>query len=356
MADTLGGGSGGPLKDVLPPTVAAKVAANPAAYPNLAAVLGQKQTKVTPRKPLDYLIAAAHPIVAAAAHMMMGRRSDRKANFFTGLASGGLDTLANEAGRGDRIKEANRQRQIEDILLQKTVRGAPISGVEPGTTTGVYKYPGTGETVPGIAPRPPNVPVHPKETREFTDKDGNKVQLEYDQAKQTWVPSMQESGQLDASGKPMRIPIVSPKQPDKPKVEFVYGSTLPDAKKGTDPDELFRVEEGKTPVGLGVYRRASEKVGLEGDRARAETKQVNQWAVKALADAHARAKPDATPEDIVDDATETFRKAAGTSKALAEKAPQVANAIRAMGRSVKSRDAATQALIDEILKQEKPKK
>jgi hypothetical protein len=342
MADTLGGGSGGALKDVLPPAVAAKVAANPTLYPNLAAVLGQKQTKVTPRKPLDYLIAAAHPFVAAAANMMMGNRSDRKMNFFTGLASGGLDTLAHEAGRTDRMKTADRLRQIEDILLQKTVRGAPISGVEPGTTTGVYKYPGTGETVPGIAPRPPNVPVHPKETREFTDKDGNKVQLEFDQAKQAWVPSMQESGQLDASGKPMRVPIVSPKQAEKPLRELRVGSDIAGAKKGSADDQYYWVEQGKKPVPSGLYRSVSDRPTREGDINRAEKHQVNKWAVKALADAHQRLGPKAKPEEYTNEAVETFRKAAGTSPELAQKSSDVATAIHTLGRNIKSGDELAQ--------------
>jgi len=326
----------------MPPDVAAKVTGNPAQYPNLAAVLGQKQTKVTPRKPLDYLIAAASPLISGLAQMAMShRRSDRKMNFFSGLAGGGLNSLVNEAERGDRMKAADRQRQIEDILLQKTVRGTPISGVDPGTGQPVYKYPGTGETVPGIGPQP-RAP-RAIETREVTDAQGNKIQQEYDPVKGVWKTSQMEAPS-ETPGQTKRVPFMSPKQAEKPLRELRVGSDVQGTKKGTADDQYYWVEQGKKPVASGLYRSLSDRPTREGDLNRAEKQQVNQWAVKALADSHTRLGPGKKPEEYVNDAVETFRKASGTSKDLASQAGPVSTVIRNVGRNVKSGDELAQLI------------
>lgn len=325
----------------MPPEVAAKVTANPTQYPNLAAVLGQKQTKVTPRKPLDYLLAAASPVIAGLANMGMAhRRSDRKMAFFSGLASGGLQSIENEASRPDRMKAADRQRQIEDILLQKTVRGTPISGVDPSTGQPVYKYPGTGESVPGIGPQP-RAP-RPVETREVTDKDGNKTLEQLDPTTGTWKAAQMEVPDTGKPGSTKRVPFTSPKQAEKPLRELRVGSDVAGAKKGTETDQYYWVEQGKDPVPSGLYRSLSDRPTREGDINRAEKHQANQWAVKALADAHNRLGPGKKPEDYANAATETFRQAAGTNKDLASKSSEVSTAIRNIGRSVKSEDELAQ--------------
>lgn len=332
-------GPQGPLADVLPPAVAAKVAANPGMYPNLAAILGQKQTKVNPLKPLDYLIAAAHPIVSGLANMMAGRRSDRKMNFLTALGGGALGSVENIASHPERMKAAQHERDIQNILLQHTLRGKPEPGINTDTGKPEYRF-NTGENMGNFGPVPHPTPVHPKETRTRKDAQGNEIQEEFDQTKQTWVPSMREETTTDASGKTttQRVPFVSPKQAEKPMRELRVGSDIAGAKKGTEDDQYYWLEQGKQPVASGLYRSMSDRPTREGDINRAEKHQVNQWAVKALADAHARAKPDAKPEEIVNDATETFRKAAGTSKALASKSSEVSSAIRDIGKNVRSQD------------------
>lgn len=332
----------------MPPDIAAKVVGNPSIYPNLSGILNSKQTKVPPRRPLDYLIAAASPLIAGFAQMAMSRRrSDRKANFFSGLAGGGLDVLENEVSRPERMQQAQRQQDIENILLQRKVRGTPLPGVIPGTETGVYQYPGTGETLPGIAPEPKTQPSI--ETRIRKDAQGNEIQEEYDRKKKVWVPSTRETTQPDASGNPttMRVPFVSPKQKPAPKRELKVGKDEQYTWVSDDPNVK--------PQGTGLYRPESDKPTREGDINRAEKHQVNQWAVKALADAHTRLGPKAKPEEYVNEAVETFRKASGTSDKLAEKSSEVATAIRAVGRSVKSEDELAQ-LVQALLNPQTPQK
>jgi hypothetical protein len=235
------------------------------------------------------------------------------------------------------MQQAQHERDIENILLQHTLRGKPEPGINTDSGKPEYRY-GTGETMGNFGPVPHATPVHPKETRERVDEQGNKIQEEFDQTKQVWVPSMREETATDASGKrtTRRVPFVSPKQKPAPKVEFRYGTTEPGGKKGSDEDQLYKIEEGKTPVPLGIYRPLSEKPTREADINRAEKHQVNQWAVKALADSHRRLGPGKKPEDYVNDATETFRKAAGSSKELAAKSSEVNSAIRTVGRNLKS--------------------
>jgi hypothetical protein len=327
------------LAGMLPPSIVAKVKADPTTYENLHRVMGGDQTKVPPRKPIDYLIAAASPMVAGLAQMMMSnRRSDRKGNFFAGLAGGGLQSLVSEAGRGDRVRSAQREKDIADLLLQQKVRGTPLEGQDPTTGKGVAVFPGTGEVIPGVSPVPKNAPAI--ETRTRKDEQGNEIQEEYDRSKQTWVPSMREETTKDASGKltTTRVPFKTPKQPDKPQREFRAGSDIPGAKKGTEDDQYYFVEPGKAPVASGLYRSASDRPTREGDINREEKHQVNQWAVKALAASHEKLGPKAKPEEYANDAVETFRKAAGTSPELAKKASEVATAIHTLGRNIRSGD------------------
>ncbi len=337
--DSIGGG-GGPAGGGLPPAIAAKVAANPQMYPAMAAILGRQQSKVTPRKPLDYLIAAASPLVAGLAQMMMShRRSDRAGNFFAGLAGGGLNSVINEAGRGDRIKEANRQRMIEDILLQKKLRGTPVGGVD--TETGAPKFEfETGETLPGIGKMPPaGSQAVPKS--EYTDAEGNKHQLQLDRPSKTWVPSQMQT--TDASGKKQMMPIVSPKQKLPPIRKIITGSKLPNKRKGSDADKMFLYTEGQEPVWTGLYDTSA----AHGGRAQAEKEQANQYAIKALQAAHDELGKDGkkhNPEEYANLATELFRQASGTSKQLAGIASPVSTAIRNVGKSVKSEDELKQLL------------
>lgn len=326
----------------MPPEIAAKVVGNPASYPNLAAILGGKQTKVPPRRPLDYLIAAASPLISGFAQMAMSRRrQDRKANFFSGLAQGGLGVLQNEATRTQRMQQAQREKDIQDILLQKTVRGNPIAGVDPDGKP-VYVYGGTGETLPGIAPEPktpPNV-----ETRERKDANGNTILEQFDRKRGVWIPAVREETAQDATGKTItsRVPFVTPKQKPQPKRELKVGSDVQGGKKNDEEYYWVSDDPNQKPQPTGLFRAASDRPTREGDINRAERNQINQWAVKALADSHQRLGPGKKPEEYVNDAVETFRQAAGTSKDLASKASEVTNAIRTTGRSVKSGDELAQ--------------
>lgn len=322
----------------MPPDVAAKVTGNPGMYPNLAAILGGKQTKVPPRKPLDYLIAAASPLANAFASMMMThRRSDRKGAFFSGLASGGINTLANEASRPERMRQAQREKDIQDILLQQKLRGTPTSGVDPNTGKPKFQYQ-TGETVQGIVPEP-KAP-HPVETRNVKDAQGNEIQQEYDPVKKTWVTSTREVTAPDTTGKQVtqRVPFMTPKQKPAAKRELKVGSDVPGGKKNDEQYYWVSDQPNEKPQPSGLFRAASDRPTREGDINRAEKHQVNQWAVKALADSHKRLGPKAKPEEYANAAVETFRQAAGTSPELASKASEVATAIHTLGRNIKSGD------------------
>jgi len=130
----------------------------------------------------------------------------------------------------------------------------------------------------------------------------------------------------------------------QPLRELRVGSDVQGTKKGTGDDQYYWVEQGKKPVPSGLYRSTSDKPTREGDINRAEKHQVNQWAVKALADSHTRLGPGKKPEEYANDAVETFRKASGTSKDLAAKSSEVSTAIRNIGRNVKTSDELAQLI------------
>lgn len=334
---------------------------------------------VKKRTPLDYLMMAASPVVSGLVQSLLAQRHRGRA-FAAGALQTGFGEAASELERPERIKALQHQRDIENILLQKNVRGTPIQGVDK-SGQGVTMYPGTQEVIPGIGPQPrvarvpkivtqrdatgnetpyevndkgeatpitvqqgnTRVPMVSQakpekvETRETTNEDGTKTLQEYDPKKKVWKAATQET--TDAQGNTVQKPVISQREPMR---ELRVGSELPGKKKGTVDDQFYWVEQGKPPVASGLYRSASDRPTREGDINRSEKKQVNQWAIKTLQDSKARLTRDPkkppTPEEIVNDAVKTFQEASGSSKVLAGKASEVSTAIRTIGRSVKSND------------------
>src|SRR5204862_647072 len=127
-------------------------------------------------------------------------------------------------------------------------------------------------------------------------------------------------------------------------VEFQWGTAKSDSKRSQDNEQLFRVEEGKEPTPFNMFRPRTDHLARVEDIKRADEQQVNQWAIKALADSHQRLGPGKKPEEYANDAVETFRQASGTSKDLASKSSKVATAIRNVGRNVKSGDELAQLI------------
>ena len=327
------------LNEALPPGVIKEVLANPGLYKNLNSVLNQTQSKVPKMRPLDYLIAAGTPIASALLQMMTSRkRSDRAGNFAAGLASGGLQSLIGIAGRPAAAAQAQRQADIENMLLLHTLRGKPQASIDSATGKPTWAFE-TGETMGTAGPVPRPGARGTVETKEVTDESGDTHQIERDPTQKDWQPSMMDEPTpatsfnkqgIDMPASTLRVPVVSKKQPKEPKTEVGWGSTDPNAEKG-DTEEMMLAQPGKKPVHLGIFRPTA---GRTESKAEAEKRQVSHLAVLALQDAHARAKPNAKPEDIVNDATEDFRKKSNQSPVLADRANAVSSAIRNIGRNV----------------------
>ncbi len=312
----------------------------------ISAILGPQQAPK--RRPLDYLVMAASPLVAGLTQSLLARRRDSGRAFAAGALGQGFNVLAGEAARPRRQAEENRRRIIEQIILAERLqkirregRGAPISGETPEGQP-AFVYPGTGEIVPGVRPRAEK-PAAPT-TRERTLPGGEIATEVWNPEKRVFEPAESEiqrrvpimggqplvdlfPGQGGATER-LRVPFVSRPKPEKAVRQLRQG------KEG----KFYWVSPGQQPVYSGLEGRAPEGGAKESEIKRRERQVVNEKAMGFLDEAFGQLGEKKQPHEYTNRALDLFNQAARKQPALRKYAKELTGTIRAVGSRARSAD------------------
>ncbi len=343
-------------------------AASPAfispAQPDLRSALiarvlaGQHQPRK--RRPIDYLMDVALPLGQGFAAAAGARPFEKGRAFWSTLLSQGTESLGREVYR----PELERQRAEQDFLgraaLVARLMGPPraaqrrnlIQAQDPNDPTKtIFIDEQTGEPVSGLRP-PPKEAGTPHE-RERVLPTGESVLERLSPATgeyETVTRKEEPSTRLGAA--PVAGTLV------KPRVPFVT-KPKPEAKKPritTKVDKAGNLRAIDEDTGKQLWSLPGFGSESESDESRAIKRQVSAAAVAALKDADdllarqragkpvAAHEPRAAAEQRLNKALELFEAAARKNETLREHAPEISQAIRAIGRRATTNEVLQQIL------------
>lgn len=344
----LGGAAGKGMPPGWPYVMNAKTPAAPTAGAGAPDPLdqilnGSKQQATPKRRPLDYLVMAASPVVAGLTQAMLARRRQKGKAFAAGALGQGFNVLANEADRPRREAAARKQALLDQIVIADKIssikdrqRGRPVAGEDEKGESGFFYE--SGERVPGVRPPKKETSARAPIFRSRTTAEGDEEQLRLDEKTGVFKPDEIERESPVPNiltGAPLKAP------PIKTRVPFVSKAKPKKEEALSDFEAAFQRQHGRLPNAdeLADSKRGAEKES-ESDKRRGFMSTVQAVADRAVQ--RASKKSYADPEDKTNAALDELDALVKAEPKLREFAEEAADAIRKRTRRDRKKEVQQQ--------------